>query len=229
MSETMKTVLKHYLRSKTTLGFRNALRQARDEWKLSRRHRQSLQKVSSFLQTPSIKLNLGCGPNSKKGWLNIDLFERTADLQLDLREPWPFPDNTVSYIYSEHVFEHFDFHAEVPHFLAEALRVLEPGGVFDVVVPDTEGPLRAYGDPNAIYWSTLAKRWHPEWCQTELDHINFHFRQDGEHKYAWDLDTLARSLKSAGFQCVGRREFNSGMDSKERELGSLYMTGNKPR
>ena len=126
------------------------------------------------------------------------------------------------------MFEHFDFHTEVPHFLAEALRVLEPGGVFDVVVPDTETPLKAYGDSNATYWTTLAKRWHPEWCQTQLDHINFHFRQDGEHKYAWDPDTLARTLKSAGFQCVGRREFDPGMDSKERELGSLYMTATKP-
>jgi hypothetical protein len=40
---------------------------------------------------------------------------------------------------------------------------------------------------------------------------------------------LARSLERAGFQHVGRREFNPEMDSKERELGSLYMTGSKPR
>lgn len=225
----MNTVLKRYVRSKTSLGFMNALRQGRNEWRLCRVHRQNLKNVFRFLQAQPLKLNLGCGPNAKKGWVNIDLFARTADLHLDLREPWPFLDGSVSYIYSEHVFEHFDFHTEVPHFLAEALRVLEPGGVFDVVVPDTEGPLKAYGDPNATYWTTLAKRWHPERCQTQLDHINYHFRQDGEHKYAWDSDTLARTLKSAGFLCVGRREFNPEMDSKERVPGSLYMTGSKPR
>jgi predicted SAM-dependent methyltransferase len=225
----MKTVLKRYLRSKTTLGLRNALRQVRDEWKLQRLHRQSLKKVPSCLEVSPVKLNLGCGPNSKTGWVNVDLFRPTADLQLDLREPWPFPDGTVSYVYSEHVFEHFEIHIEVPHFLAEALRVLEPGGVFDVVVPDTEEPLKAYGQPTATYWTTLAERWHPKWCQSQLDHINYHFRQDGEHKYAWDLDTLATSLKKAGFQDVGRREFNPEMDSRERELGSLFMTGTKPR
>lgn len=224
----MNTVLRRYLRSKTSLGFRSALRQGRDEWKLWHLHCQNLKKVSSYLKVSPVKLNLGCGPNLKKGWVNIDLFRPTADLQLDLREAWPFPDGTVSYIYSEHVFEHFEFHTEVPHFLAEAIRVLKPDGVFDVVVPDTEEPLKAYGHPNASYWTILANRWHPEWCQTQLDHINYHFRQDGEHKYAWDFETLARSLKRAGFQDVGRREFNPDMDSKERELGSLFMTGKKP-
>jgi len=224
----MNSVLKRYLRSKATVGVRNALGQVRREWDLGRVHHRSLKKVSSFLQTPPFKLNLGCGPNPKMGWVNIDLFDSRADLQLDLREPWPFRNGTVSCIYSEHVFEHFDFREEVPHFLAEALRVLERGGVFDVVVPDTETPLQAYGHPQASYWTTLAKRWHPDWCETQLDHINYHFRQDGEHKYAWDADTLARTLKRAGFQEIRRREFNSEMDSKEREQGSLYMIASKP-
>lgn len=223
----MNNALRRYVRNKTTLGLRNAIRQVRYEWDLCNVHQQSLKKAAGLLLTPPFKLNLGCGPNAKKSWVNIDLFEPTADLRLDLREPWPFPDGTVSYIYSEHVFEHFEFHREVPHFLAEALRVLGLGGVFDVVVPDTDTPLKAYGDMNATYWTTIAKRWHPEWCRTQLDHVNYHFRQDGEHKYAWDFGTLSRTLESAGFQCVRRREFNPVMDSEDRKLGSLYMTANK--
>src|ERR1700756_1402270 len=156
------------------------------EWKLSRLHHRELRKVARFLQSPPAKLHLGCGPNRKDGWVNIDLFDSGADLRLDLREPWPFPDNSISYIYSEHVFEHFEFHLEVPRFLEQAFRVLEPGGSFDVVVPDTEEMLKAYGNPEAAYWASSATNWHPGWCQTQLDHVNYHFRQDGEHKYAWD-------------------------------------------
>jgi len=141
---------------------------------------------------------------------------------LDLREKWPFPDNSASYIYSEHVFEHFEPLKEAPHFLREASRILKPGGVFDVVVPDTEAPLKAYGDPSASYWSA-SKRWHPEWCRTELDHINYHFRQDGEHKYAWDSETLAFALQSAGFTSISRREFDPALDTEDRRIGSLYM------
>lgn len=163
----------------------------------------------------------GCGPKLKDSWVNIDLFDPRADLHLDLRGAWPFPNGGISYIYSEHAFEHFDFHVEVPHFLAQAVRVLEAGGVFDLVVPDAEWPLKSSGDPSATHWTTSAKRWHPGWCQTQLDQINYHFRQNGEHKYAWDAETLARTIKAAGFQFVVLLEFNSTMDSEERRLGSL--------
>jgi predicted SAM-dependent methyltransferase len=146
--------LKRYVKSQTSLAMREAVRLFFDEWELSRLHHRAIRRVPHFLQRPPVKLNLGCGPNAKDGWVNIDLFNDKADLRLDLREPWPFPDNSVSYIYSEHAFEHFEFHLEVPRFLGQAIRVLVPGGIFDVVVPDTEPVLKAYGDQSATYWST---------------------------------------------------------------------------
>jgi len=223
----MNSGLRTYLKRRLPYGLREAARQLRNEWTLFRRHRRELKKVSRFLQALPVKLHLGCGPNRKDGWVNVDLFDSRADLQLDLREPWPFPDNCASYIYSEHVLEHFEVHVEVPHLLGEALRVLEPGGVFDVSVPETGTLLRAYGDPGATYWSTAsAKGWHPG-CQTQLERINYHFRQDGEHKYAWDAETLARTLQAAGFAAVSQRNFDPTKDSADR-LVSLYMVGRKP-
>jgi predicted SAM-dependent methyltransferase len=208
-------------------GVKKAARQLRNEWTLSCRHRREVKKVSRYLQSP-IKLNLGCGPNRKDGWINVDLFCSSADLQLDLRVPWPFPDNSVSYIYSEHVFEHFELDVEVPHFLSEALRVLAPGGVFDVSVPDSGPLLRAYGDPEATFWSTASTMgWHPG-CKTQLERINYHFRQGGEHKYAWDAETLTKTLQAAGFTAITLRDLDPTMDSAERVL-SLCMIGKKPR
>ena len=221
---------KEYLKSRATKGLRSAVRQLQEEWRISRRHRRSVKKVPQVLHGPELKLNLGCGPNAKPGWLNIDLFNPSADLQLDLREHWPFPDGSVSYIYSEHVFEHFEFRDEVPHFLSESVRVLQAGGLFDVGVPDTDWPLHAYGDPDNHYWS-FAKTILPDWCETQLDLINFHFRQCsewGEHKYAWNEDSLARSLKKSGFSCVARRQFDPALDSEFRRPGTLYMRAVKP-
>jgi predicted SAM-dependent methyltransferase len=224
----VKTAVRTIVKQQSTRAMRDALRLFLNEWEISRLHHRELRKVSRFLRSRPLKVNLGCGPNPKDGWVNIDLFDAKADLRLDLREPWPFPDGSVSYIYSEHVFEHFELHHEVPRFLAEAVRILEPGGVFDVVVPDSEPPLKAYGNPDAPYWSASAKVWHPAWCHTELDHINYHFRQDGEHKYAWDAETLARTLRSASFNSIKQREFNPQLDTEARRFGSLYMIAKKP-
>ena len=222
----MSQLLKNLLKERMPYGLREASRELLHEWNLFCVHRRGVKEAPRFLQVLPVKLNLGCGPVRKDGWVNVDLFDRGADLRLDLRAPWPFPDNSVSRIYSSHAFEHFDIAQEVPHFLREALRVLEPGGMFDVLVPDTVRPLKAYGDPSAAYWAiVLARGWHPG-CHTQLEHINYHFRQNGEHKYAWDAETLARVLKNAGFAAVAQRDFDPTMDPPERFL-SLCMVATK--
>ena len=134
----------------------------------------------------------------------------------------------MAHIYSEHIFEHFEFHSEVPHFLSQSLRVLQAGGLFDVGVPDTAWALRGYGNPEHDYWSFVKSGVHPEWCETQLDHINYHFSADGQHLYAWDEETLARSLRRAGFTGVQRRDFDPTLDAESRKIGTLYMRAMKP-
>jgi predicted SAM-dependent methyltransferase len=222
--------LKEYLKACTTKALRTAVRQVGWECHMCFRQWSELRKVPRLRKGSPLKLNVGCGPNIRPGWVNIDLFDRSADLRLDLRERWPFPDNSVSHIYSEHVFEHLDFLDEVPHFLSESLRVLYEGAVFDVGVPDSDWPLRAWGNPNDGYWC-LARSLHPQYCETNLDFVNYHFRQDklhGEHKYAWDEETLARSLRRSGFTRVERRAFDPSLDTESRKIGTLYMRAFKP-
>jgi predicted SAM-dependent methyltransferase len=219
--------VKDYFKSRTTYALRRAIRDVVTEGHLCWRHWSAVRKARRLSRGLPLKLNLGCGPNSKGGWLNIDLFDSGADLQLDLRKRWPFPDGSVTYIYSEHMFEHFDFSEEVPHILSESLRVLKDEGVFDVGVPDTEWPLRAYGNPDNNYWP-FAPTWHPSSCETQLDHINYHFRQGEQHKYAWDEETLTRSLRRSGFVCIIRRPFDGMLDSESRKIGTLYMRAIKP-
>lgn len=220
--------IKNYIKSQTTWAFRSALRQVEKEWQLSLRHRRSLKKVGRFVQTAALKLNLGCGENAKQGWVNVDLFHPDADLQLDLREPWPFAEGRVSHVYSEHVFEHFEFHSEVSHFLSESLRVLQPGAIFDVGVPDADWALRSYGNQDSDYWHYARTVFHPKWCETQLDHLNFHFRQNGQHKYAWNEETLSRSLSRSGFVGITRRQFDPSLDGESRRIGTLYMRAAKP-
>jgi hypothetical protein len=61
-----------------------------------------------------------------------------------------------------------------------------------------------------------------------MEHINYHFRQDDEHRFAYDFKTLAQALSSAGFQEIQRRDFEPALDSVDRKLGTLYVNASKP-
>lgn len=182
---------------------------------------QSLQQFKNRETAGSFKLNLGCGSNVKEGWLNVDMFP-PAELILDLREKLPFADNSCSMIYSEHFLEHLDYPGAAEVFLREALRVLRPGGLFSVGVPDTEWPLKEYQQVVVGGYYDCCKMWRHQWCTTHLDHINQHFREHGGHKFAYDYETLAKRLADAGFSGIRKREFDPDLDTEKRRLGTLY-------
>jgi SAM-dependent methyltransferase len=91
-------------------------------------------------------LNLGCGARfcTAADWINIDFQSFSpAVRQHDLKQGIPFGDDSVDAVYHSHVLEHFP-PAEAIRFLAECRRVLKPGGIIRVVVPDLESIAKAY-------------------------------------------------------------------------------------
>jgi predicted SAM-dependent methyltransferase len=103
-------------------------------------------------------LNLGCGSRLHPDWTNVD-FVSTGDgvLAHDLRTGIPFADGVFHIVYHSHVLEHFGKQG-AREFLKECFRVLRPGGVLRVVVPNLETIARVYlstlqqaleHDPNA--------------------------------------------------------------------------------
>jgi predicted SAM-dependent methyltransferase len=221
-------MIKQCLRRRASNGLRSSLRQVWREIKTLRKHRKGIRQVSKLSGQQHLKLHIGCGPKLKKAWINIDLAPQ-ADITLDVREPLPFLENSCSIIYSEHFLEHLDYPGHVNAFLRECYRVLEPGGLFSVGVPDTEWPIAEYsGQKSEGYFRIAKETWHPEWCQTEMEHINYHFRQGDEHRFAYDFNTLAQALGRAGFQQIQRRDFDPELDSVDRKLGTLYVNASKP-
>jgi predicted SAM-dependent methyltransferase len=185
--------------------------------------------AKQYAERVSLKLNIGCGFNQKEGWVNIDLLPNAA-LSFDLREPIPLPSCSSSFIYSEHFLEHLDYPEDAKSFLAECYRLLEPGGRFSVGVPDTGLALREYaGLGDGRYFELAKSIWHPSWCRTRLEHINYHFRQDGEHRFAYDFETLQHVLAEIGFSQISQRSFDPTLDSEHRRLGTLYANAAKPR
>jgi predicted SAM-dependent methyltransferase len=214
----------------TTYGVRRAVGELIRELRILQRHRQGLRKARNLTLGPDAKLQLGSGSQPKAGWVNVDLFA-PADLSLDLREDLPFPESSVAFIYSEHVFEHLSYPRDAKHLLRECFRVLRPGGVLSLVVPHGGDALRAYvsGTESFFVETDRLRSYLTEETPTLMHHVNYWFRADGQHLYAYDEETLAQVLHDAGFTSARQRTYDASIDSeKRRQLRSLYMEATKP-
>jgi predicted SAM-dependent methyltransferase len=226
----IKSAVSTSLKKTLPVGLFSGVRLLGNEIILYRLHRKGVKKARAHVGKSRLKLNIGCGSNRKQGWINIDLSPE-AELSLDMRERMPFDNGSVAIIYSEHFFEHLDYPNDVKHFLQECYRVLEPNGIFRVGVPDTVLPLRDYLGIGDGWWLQACKNkefWRPEYCKTPMDHINYHFRQDTEHRYAYDFETIESVLKETGFVEIERSEFDPVFDTKIHERGTLYVAARKP-
>jgi predicted SAM-dependent methyltransferase len=219
----------------TTRGVRQACRNLWEEIRVQRLHFASVRRAKRLPKSSDIKLHLGCGPCLKPGWVNVDMYAPQADLHLDLREGFPFPDECASFVYCEHFFEHLEYPSPALNFLGDCWRVLKPGGTLSLGVPDTEWPVISYANGDSTYFDLARDRFHPDWCNTRMHSLNYHFRQAREHKYAYDLETLKQALEKAGFVSVERRDFIPGLDSDARKVDALprktaglYVDARKP-
>lgn len=182
-------------------------------------------------------VNLGSGPHGKPGWVNVDISrEHAVNCVYDIRRDLPFEEGSVAGIFCEHVLEHLHRKEETPIFLRECLRVLAPGGALRVIVPDCGRYLQAYAQQGWAALDTLrgtdAAHRDPYFAvsyRTKMELVNMLFRQDGEHQYAYDAETLLLDLRDAGFGRVVEQRFGVSVDPRllldqpSRATESLYV------
>lgn len=91
-----------------------------------------------------VRLNWGCGRDPAPGWINADRARaRGVDLIGDIREGLDLEDDSVDYISSQHALQEIPFE-DLVGVLEEMRRVLRPGGVLRVGVPDLDKGIEAY-------------------------------------------------------------------------------------
>lgn len=200
-------------------------------------------------------LNLGCGYQTSARCTNIDwslpvrlkgsaagrlvaplvvtgerrvAYDAMSDdvLRHDLRKGIPFPNGSVEGVYHSHLLEHLDRDA-VPGFLAEVRRVLRPGGVHRIVVPDLERDAREYlASLDRAAAGEIGPRDHEESIHVLVEQmvrkeaygtsqrtgarrwmertLLGDARKRGEtHQWMWDRVSLPAALLDAGFSTAG--------------------------
>ena len=161
-------------------------------------------KIRKYLKsTEEPKLQIGCGRNPMKGWLNTDISLLCVyGVYMDAGKPFPLPDASFNYVYSEHLFEHLTYHQAV-NMLKESYRVLKPGGVIRITTPNLQFLLGLYQEPE--------KPIHKEYIEystknagipaTPVYMIN-RFHTAWGHKIIYDKETLKDLLEQAGFKDI---------------------------
>lgn len=184
-------------------------------------------------------VNLGSGPNVVPGFVNIDFFNTGGiDYGADLRYPLKIASSAVDGIFCEHTLEHLTY-SQVNAVLGECYRILKPGGVIRVVLPDLSLFMRNYCAGNRDWfarWEELifitsrdseraARR-----LLTSMEAVSFVTQEYG-HVSCWDFETLAAYLEKNGFREItatgpgkGRcAELLIDLDDEERKFVSLYV------
>jgi len=138
-----------------------------------------------------MKLHLGCGKVFIPGFVHIDVDDYPhIDHRAAVERLPMIPDDSVELVYACHVLEHFPA-SETVRVLKEWRRVLSPGGVLRLSVPD---------------FGAITERYANEGDLSEVMGLLFG-RQDrlyNIHRTVFDDETLSVKLYQAGFAKVRR-------------------------
>jgi predicted SAM-dependent methyltransferase len=198
--------------------------QVRMENRLLPWHRR---RVLNLRKASGVRANIACGPQVLDGFVNLDVYlTRPKVVTWDCRRRLPFGDNMVKGIRVEQFVEHLECKEELPDFLSDCLRVLQPGGVLRIIVPDAERFLHAYCRGDLVGFHELAVPDPlPEDLPTRMDVVNHIFHQWHEHRWAYDFETLAHRLRRVGFIRIERMSYQHSVDpalAQDREQHSPY-------
>ena len=170
------------------------------------------------------KLHIG-GTESVAGWEILNAIPGShVDHIGNAKDLSKFADNTFSALYSSHVLEHFDYAYELEKTLQEWRRVLAPGGIIYVSVPDL--------DVLASLFLQKDKLTYHERFNIIRMIFGGHVDEYDYHLGGFNQEILTRQLKMAGFANIRKvKEFNifkdtSSMTYKET-LISLNMIAEK--
>ncbi len=196
------------------------------------------------------RLNLGCGLLTHPSWTNVDgswnarlakhpFLRKTLswfrilpgekakvpwsrDIFIhDVRKPLPFASFSADAIYASHILEHL-YREQGEQLIRESFRVLVPGGIIRIVVPDLHAIVHEYlgnrffGElssseenlaPGDRLNQRLLMRWPSPSRRNFLLRIYEAWQDFHSHKWMYDEQSLVSLLRSVGFVDIARRNY----------------------
>ena len=202
-------------------------------------------------------VHYGCGLCAPDGWCNFDasprlklerlfglrtLIEKTVGLTFpanatpgDIVRGLPVAGASARAVYCSHVLEHLP-RGDVPGALRNTLKVLEPGGLFRLAVPDMHWRAARYvsaaalGDPAAadafMDGCLMGTREKP---RTLMSLVRHQFGKSA-HLWMYDFASLKALLEQAGFTGVRRCEIGDSDDpmfALVEDAGRFFESGER--
>jgi SAM-dependent methyltransferase len=185
------------------------------------------------LPAGAVAINLGCGLSVAPGWINIDnspnarlarypwvrgtlwklgilsdlhySVKWSASIQnYDLKKKLPYKDSSVDYVYTSHFLEHLALN-DSQRLMSEVFRIMKPGGIVRVVIPDLAVGARKYlraieANPNDANAATEFL----DWLQLARPGVR------DTHLWMYDAPSLSAMLNGIGFLSVAVCEYRKG-------------------
>lgn len=191
-------------------------------------------------------VHYGCAQVAPTQWSNFDasltlLWERIPIVgRLYTKNAWRFPENakygdiskglpvkdgTAEGVYASHVLEHLSL-ADFHRALENTKRIMKPGAIFRLAVPDLAWAAREYlnavnsGDEGANARFLRETDLGAETRPRTLAQFALEFLKGSRHLWMWDFPSMAKALADHGFQNIRSCVFGDCEDQMFRFVES---------
>jgi len=159
-----------------------------------------------------MRIHIGCGKKNWPGWYNVDgaFYPHIESHDVYLNH---LHDDVADLIYSSHFLEYFN-RDEAEEMLKFWYRVLKPGGIVRIAVPDFDALIYAYTNFVDITFKDIAG---PLYGRMDMNGHTIY------HKYCWTFNDLFDALFVVGFKNPRNYDFRETEHARYDDASKAHL------